>query len=198
MSVSATDSRFSGYLKPTRSSESIERIEEKLQDFIAGCTGLKGSLVKVAYKNDLDLPPDVRVNWCSFFISEVNERDWALESFRHESYKQSSTQSISVLCTFYGLAAWEYASTLRDAVQIEQNRSELFRLSGLKFMRAGNLVSVNEIAGNRWRNRVDLALNFSRIKSRDYDIKKIADAQIVGHTEQRKEVFTAGFFNYED
>lgn len=198
MSAVATDSRFSGYLKPTKSSDSIDVLEKKLQDFIAGCTGLKGSLVRRAYKNDMDLPPPAEVGWCAFFISEVSEREWSLETFRHESYKQSSTQSISVLCSFYGSDAWENASTLRDAVQIEQNRAELFRQSGLKFIRAGDLVSVGDAYLNRWRDRVDLALNFSRLKSRDYDIKKIADAQVIGHTEQRKEVFSAGFFNQEE
>lgn len=198
MSATATDSRYSGYLKPTQSSDPIEVLEGKIQDFIAGCTGLNGALVRPAYKNDRAEPPSLNVLWCAFFISEVNERDWALETFKHEVYKQSSTQSISVLCSFYGSGAWECASTLRDAVQIEQNRSELYRQSGLKFLTAGNLISVGDTYLNRWRDRVDLRLNFSRIKTRRYDIKAVAGASVVGHTEQRQNAFKVDLTQNED
>lgn len=202
MSATATDSRYKGYLAPTSSSLSVSDLEKKLQDFISGVTGLDGCLVRAAYKNDRAEPPAAHVDWCAFQISEVLDNDFYLQDSapieNGIDYKQVSTQKITVLTSFYGPDAWEKASILRDGCQLEQNRELFYRASRLKLISMGGLVAVGETYLNRWRDRVDLKLTFSRIRERHYEIKTIVDAQVRGHTEQRKDVIKVGYFNKEE
>lgn len=183
----ANTSATGGYLPPdgTLLPAEDDDLDAIFQKAIAGITGLPGSMVRPRWQPVPPKQPEPSVNWCALgvtvqtpdagpYIEHIADGDGKDRSNRHED--------IEVLASFYGPAAQEYASRLRDGFGIPQNNEEI-NAAGVFFVDSGPIRPAPELVNQQWIRRRDIALTFRRKVSREYAVLNVQSATVTTTTE---------------
>lgn len=175
--VGAHDSSQRGFLRST-----LEQFPEAgdLDDFMqwltVGITGLAPDRVRPRYQADPpNFPSDAE--WAAVGVTE-NDPDpgWAYEwhdgrtTPGHDVLQQHEV--FTFLVSFYGPRCDYYDATLRDGVQLGQNR-ECLQLSAMGLVDAGTKTVVPRLINQRWRRRVDRRYRFHRLVREVYQIRNV-------------------------
>lgn len=173
-----------GYLAPVAPGMSDDELDAQFQQLIVGVSGLPGSLVRPRWQEPAPKQPPADVTWCAVGITEeVPDANAYLEHDptggpeglgQHELQRH---ETLSVLATFYGPHAKQYAKIVRDGLAISQNR-EALQTSYISFQNTDTIRSVPENVGGQWVKRYDLPLYFRRLVKRAYAIQTIASADV--------------------
>ena len=158
-----------GYLRLSPSKTRTE-LEDIIQELIVGITGLAGALVRPAKPAISASQPAQNVDWAVFDISRRTSPNYAQLEHKSDDNGNGGGEGYSVLhlhedftvlVSFMGPGAENFAVSLRDGLHIKQNREALF-LENIAFVEAGELVFVPEFIKTDWRARTDLSLSFRR------------------------------------
>lgn len=176
----ANDSSTGGPLTPAASPAPLQdaALQDFLQAWIVGITGLSGDLVRPRWQPEPPNLPDATVTWVAFGITRRTADTFAAEL--HYStptpYNQIRRHEIlHLLASFYGPNADEYASILREGMQVAQNL-ELLGANSMGLVSSEDTVAVPELVKQQWLYRVDLAFSIRRQIVRDYSVLDLASA----------------------
>lgn len=157
-----------------------DALDALLQAAIASITGLDGTLVRPRWQPSVPKQPEAAVNWCAIGVmfSQPDNDAWIaldpanpLQSlyYRHEAFE--------CLASFYGPQSKQYAATLRDGLEIDQNR-ETLAANAIAYVGVGVLRSIPELVNQQWIKRTDLTIDFRRKVTRTYAIESLLAAGI--------------------
>ncbi len=153
-----------GFLTPTQTSPNSIGIEDALQSFITGITGLCGQLVRPRWQTEAPREPKTNVTWCAFGITSHTPQGFAeiLHKPEAEGHDEMRVyESLDVLLSFYGPAAIDTARLFRLGAQIPQNHAFL-RPFGLTLTRVGSMVHIPALVALQWQERVDITLTLQQ------------------------------------
>lgn len=185
MNTSATG----GYLTPTSCNGEVndQVLANLLQSVVAGITGIPGNLVRPRWQPDPPNIPDTQtpdinghtITWAAIGVTD-REGD-VMASSHHKSGSDAHTsvvinEVLSVLTSFYGLAAESMAQRLRLGFQVSQNRAAL-RQVGFGFVSCGDPRNVPELINQRWVFRTDIPFRVRYQQKYDYAVLDIASVQ---------------------
>ena len=155
-------------------------LENFLHDWIAGITGLSGTLVRPSWQPEPPNLPSVDTDWVAFrvqnrsadtFIAEVHSPDVGgyNEIRRHEV--------LNVFISFYGPNADSFAHLLREGMQVGQNR-EVLTVNNFGVVGSGDVVAAPELVKDKWYYRADMTVQLRRQIKRVYGVKSILSSEI--------------------
>lgn len=153
-----------------------------LQAWLAGITGLDGTLVRPRLQSEPPIIPDAATAWASFGIAG-REGD-AFPFVGHDGTGSGGNgldqlirnEQLDLLASFYdlgtnGLADF-YAELMRDGAVIAQNR-EYLKTQNFAIGFVGDLTAVPSLLKQRWLYRVDLPLTIRRQVVRQYPVLNV-------------------------
>jgi hypothetical protein len=179
------DSRQAGYLgpAPTPQEPVDDAWENFLHDLVAGVTGLPPDLVRPRWQPEPPNMPTFDTNWVAFGISEVflDFEPWmGNDPHGNNGLGQVMLQEHevdTVMCSFYGPNAGQYASFMRRGLYIWQNRAVL-RANGCGLVEVTSLNRAPELYMNQWVNRIDTNIILRREIRYNYNVATIIGAQV--------------------
>lgn len=98
---------------------------------------------------------------------------------RHEEF--------DLLCSFYGPAADDAASLLREGLSVAQNREPLF-LADMGLVSASDTITAPALINDRWQYRIDMTVTIRRQIRRTYPVLNILTAGIIAQTDTAPQV----------
>ncbi len=177
------DSTTGGYIQPTGTTPVFDDgLADALQAWVAGITGLDGTLVRPRWQPVAPNRPDLTTNWCAIGVTEETP-DAGVPYLEQQGEDASGTgteslqryTTIDALASFYGPQAAQLASILLDGATIRNNLDEL-AAAGLVFIDAGPLRSVPEPFQQIWAYRVDLPIKLARQLRRVYPVRNVVSS----------------------
>ena len=184
--TSPNDSSTGGFLVPDTAAVAAPLEDNALADFlqawVVGLTGLPAALVWPRWQPNPPNMPTNATNWASIGIREVEGDTFAFEN--HAPALNSGagenliqrTETLEVLCSFYGPNANGNASLLRDGASVAQN-SEVFQLNGMGLVSVGGIHAVPSLINNQWYYRNDVTVKIRRSIIRAYPVLHLLTAQ---------------------
>ena len=175
-----TDSSTGGFLTPNTSPAPLEdaALGDFLQALIVGLTGIDGSLVRPRWQPQ---PPNLPTNTTTW--AAIGIRGRVAQAFAYEAHDPTGNgqdfmqrhEELDILCSFYGPGGEGMASTVRDGLSVEQNRSYL-TAAGMGLIACGDTTSAPELVNNLWYYRVDMPIHIRRDVTRSYKILNLLSA----------------------
>lgn len=176
----ANTSASGGYLQPS-STAPVENdaFEDLLGGLIAGISGLTRGLVRPRWQATPPAMPTITTNWCAFGITAI-DADWSAatthipdgegadEVVRHDT--------VHILVSFYGPAAYGLAAQVRDGLWVPQN-FEAVRMAGIALLECDRIRTASDLINERFVRRVDLDILLRRAVVRTYPILNLLTAQ---------------------
>lgn len=157
-----------------------EELNDYLQQWVVGITGLAGNLVRPSFQPEPANVPTAGTAWAAIFIATAEADTYPyVGQIDDDAYLQRQEQ-LDMLCSFYdlgtnGLADY-YAKRLRDGTAIAQNRQPLYEKS-MALRDVGEVLTVPSLLKNRWLYRVDLRVSINRQVDRLYGSTTIASVR---------------------
>lgn len=155
-------------------------LEDYIQQWVAGISGLDGTMVRPRWQPEPPNIPDWGVNWASVGIMKhrpvgvypavIHHPDgdgWS-ELQRHEE--------LDVLVSFYGTHASDYAVNFHNGCQIWQNFAVL-RLVGMALVEVTDGTRNPELIKEKWWDRIDKPFVLRRIIRRSYPVLNLLSAE---------------------
>lgn len=175
----ANDSTTAGFLTPVQSPIYGADLDKVFHDAIVGITGLRGDLVRPRWQPEPPAQPDFAVNWVAFGIvnNEVDTFAYDRHDPATETSKVERDEVLQVLHSFYGPDAMQYCETLRDGLEIAQNRDQL-QSFGVYVQEVQRAIQIPALLKERWVKRVDAIVVYRRRTSRKYQIATLVSAEI--------------------
>lgn len=153
-------------------------LDALLQQLVVGITGFAGSLVRPRWQETPPAEPATGTNWCAIGVTQI-ERNYGVVTTHHpdnNGWDETRQQElITVLATFYGPNAQNFASLLRDGIYVPQNRELLFA-NFMSLRDTSGLTHTPDLVNNSWRKRVDVYVYLSRMVTRAYPVKNLDSA----------------------
>lgn len=197
-----------GFLYPTTpTAPNDQELEDILQPWIVGLSGLDGSLVRPLQQEDPPPRPPREVTWISLGVKS-HRRDWS--AFNHHvsflqnkedgsqtrvSYdEQYRNEELEIILSCYGPTADATSAALWNNAQVAQNREYLY-LHSLFFTSVEDPITVSEKIKQKWLRRVDLRIRLRRGVSLRYPVLDLESVPIDITAECGREVvstITAG------
>lgn len=185
-----TDSSTGGYLSQGIAPLSNAAIEDLIHNVVVGVTGLDPSLVRPRWQPKPPKQPARDVNWCSPGILNRSRIGFpAMVHFDGDAGGSPpaddsvySWENLDVIASFYGPAAYDYATLFRDGVTVDQNRDELYS-AGIKVVGTGDARNVPELINNEWVGRVDLDIQLSIENRRTYPVLNLICGPVTIYTD---------------
>lgn len=160
----ANTSATGGYLVPT-SSQPLPgglTLTQFIQSVLVGLTELAGDLIRPNWQEAPPKEPGLTVNWIAFGINIYNPDIYAYQGLDEQDNDIFARQEgIDVECSFYGPLADDYASKVRDGLQIAQNR-EALRAANMSFTETTPARPMPDLINERFRRRVMMNIIFRR------------------------------------
>lgn len=166
---------------------SAEAVERGLQTCIAALAELPGNLVRPRWQRLPPVQPDAAVTWAAVGVVAVEADNFpaivhvggqALPGLPPGYDVLTRHQTVTLEATFYGPAAEDCASRVRDALHLPLNLEPLSGL-GLKLREVHDLARAPEIINQQWINRVDLRIEFRQQIDRSYAVLDLVGARAV-------------------
>jgi hypothetical protein len=183
------DSSTGGYLLPLDEPKPLEgrELNDFLQGWVAGVTGLAGSLVRPRWQAEPPNVPPGATAWAAVGAQTRPADEFPLiihnpngnggngqdELHQHED--------IDVLVSFYDLGsngqADEFAARLRQGLAINQNLEPL-TAQGMGLIGIGPAIPLPTLFKTRWNYRVDLTVSIKREIIRIYPVQSVTAIDI--------------------
>lgn len=186
----AADSSVAGYLQPVGTAPPEDTdLDSIFQQLAVGLTGLPGSLVRPRWQPTVPKQPEPNINWCAIGITGI-EHDANSVEWHNPAGEGSDTfmrhEEISVLCSFYGPNALNYAAIFRDGLYVSQNNGNLNQFE-MGLHEVGSIVTAAELVSQQWIRRFDLTARIRRRVVRTYPVLNILSAEATVDSDTRTE-----------
>jgi hypothetical protein len=183
-----------GYLLPDPAGPAPREgqdLNDFIQAWIVGVTGLPGNLVLPAFQGEPPVLPLSSNAWAAFNITSYPEDDFA--QVAHDPAGNGGlgwdlyegNETIEVLVSFYDIgtngAAAANAKLLRRGAAIAQNREPL-QLAGFALRALGTPQPAPVLVKQRWQYRVDLPITLARRVVVAYPVQNVLTPDIQLHT----------------
>lgn len=172
-----------GYLDPYATPAVTE--DAAFRDFwllvILGIVGtLPAGKVWEAYQADPPSQPSIDVDWCAFHVPTATEPMDAYvdqvarpteEDPDATAQRHSSSESLDILCSFYGPNCTRNAKLLGRGLRVEQNRAALYS-AGVAVAGWSGVTRIPEQddATGRWCDRADITISVNRDVRQEYPV----------------------------
>ena len=193
----ANTSATGGFLLPTNTASApLEgaALFDYLQAWIVGITGMAGTNVRPRWQQEPGNLPITGIDWIAFGITQRESQVFASEQHFDDAngiYNEVRNHEVlSILLSFYGQNADNYASIMREGISLAQNR-EYLSSQNMGVVDWGDAMATPELIKEQWLYRVDLVIRVRRQIVRDYAILDIASAQVDINNELYTTVVTA-------
>jgi hypothetical protein len=184
----ANDSSAAGYLQPTGSAPPEDAdLDSIFQQLIVGITGLPGNMVRPRWQATVPKQPEPATNWCAVGVTGIEHDANSYEQLNpagNETFIRH--EIITVLCSFYGTGALNFASQARDGMYVAQNNSTLDQFE-MGLVEVGSIVTAPDLINQQWVRRFDLSMRIRRRIVRTYPILNILSAQATAKSETQTE-----------
>jgi hypothetical protein len=160
-----------------------DALDDFLQGFIVGITGMPGVAVWPRWQPEPPNIPEWGVDWAAVGVSMREGDTYAVEE--HESDGVTIVtrhETLDITTTFYGPNCQRNAALLRDGLGLAQNREPLFR-NGMGLVGVGQLQRGGDLVKNRWMQTSELPWSIRRIINRTYPIRDIVALDLTVQTE---------------
>lgn len=181
----ANTSATGGYLLPISTlPPNDQELEDLLQPWLVGLTGLDGSLVRPIWQEDPPARPERNISWMAFGF-KGRKRDWSHYE-KHITDPDDETKSydltyrnqeLEITCVCYGPTANALSDSIWSNVQIAQNREFLFR-NWMSFISVDDPTPLAEKLKEKWLPRVDVRIHLRRAVSLRYSVLDLAGATV--------------------
>jgi hypothetical protein len=182
--MSGNTSSTGGYILPLTVAVDDEALEDALQSFVRGVTGLDGSLVRPRWQPQPPPQPAPTVNWAAVGIINVTPiGNWGFVGHILGKSTIQRHEELEVLTSFYGPNSGRYSGIFRDGALFKQNFEELL-LFGVKLLSIGNTMHSPELINEQYIQRSDVTMRLARQIDRDYPIEDIVATRaevVLGH-----------------
>lgn len=190
----ANDSTVAGYLQPTGTAPPEDvALDAIFQQLVVGLTGLPGNMVRPRWQATVPKQPDPATNWCAIGVTGIEHDANAYEQ-HNPAGNGSDTfirhEMLTVLCSFYGANALNYAAQARDGMYVAQNNATLDQYE-MGLVDVGSLVTAPELVNQQWIRRFDLGMRIRRRVVRTYPVLNILSAQATARSETQTESINA-------
>jgi hypothetical protein len=184
------DSTTPGYLQPTGAAPPEDAdLDSIFQQLVVGITGLPGNMVRPRWQATVPKQPEPATNWCAVGVTGI-EHDANSYDQHNPAGNGSDTfirhEIITVLCSFYGVNALNFASQARDGMYVQQNNSTLDQFE-MGLVEVGSIVTAPDLINQQWVRRFDLSMRIRRRIVRTYPILTILSAQATAKSETQTE-----------
>ncbi|SAL25758.1 phage neck terminator protein [Caballeronia telluris] len=183
----ANDSSTGGYLQPVVASPPIEdaALDAIFQQMIVGLTGIPGAMVRPRWQPVTPKMPEPNQNWCAIGVTEI-EQD-ARPAFVHVpdtdgTDKLYRHEILTLLASFYGPSAMQYAAQARDGIYVEQNHGML-TLNSMGLVDVGKMTAAPELINQQWLRRFDLSFRVRRQVVRTYSVLNVLSSDSTLNTD---------------
>lgn len=184
----AGDSSVAGYLQPVGTAPPEDAdLDSIFQKLIIGITGLPGNMVRPRWQATVPKQPEPATNWCAVGVTGIEHDANSYEQINpagNETFIRH--EIISVLCSFYGANALNFASLARDGMYVAQNNSTLDQFE-MGLVEVGSIVTAPALINQQWVRRFDLSMRIRRRVVRAYPILTILSAQATVDSDPRTE-----------
>lgn len=162
-----------GYLAPA---PPIPLDDDSLADFfqewILGIVGLTGDLVRPRWQPEATNIPPITVTWLSLGITKREPDSFANIDHGPTGDVLTRHEIITIHTTCYGPLAYSTLATLRDGMQIAQNREVLF-LAEMGYVGCGSISNMPELVKELWYYRADMEIQIKRKITRTYPVEDL-------------------------
>lgn len=156
-------------------------LDDFLQQFVAGITGLDFDLVRPRFQEEPPNLPPANVDWAAVGVTDHDpDAGWAYEF--HDGAHDGRTylqqhETFTMLTSFYGPNADRYDGRLRDGMQLPQNH-ELMLLTAMGLVAIGTGLVVPRQVNQLWRRRVDRRVRIHRMIREVYPVLNVLSVPI--------------------
>lgn len=175
----SNNSTSGGYLIPT-SSQGLPgdlTLNQFIQTVLVGISGLPGQFVRPSWQKKPPAQPDIDVNWIAYGINITTPDANAYVAINNDGNTELQRQELlEIKCSFYGAAAYEISTEVRDGFQIQQNLDAL-RTANMGFAWCDNAVQLPDLVNESWVQRIDMGVFLRRQRQRIYPILEILSAK---------------------
>jgi hypothetical protein len=179
-----SDSSTGGYLLPLADPAPLEGepLNDFLQGWIVGITGLPGDMVRPRLQAEPPNIPSAGTAWAAIGtqVRPADEFPYVVHNphanggLGQDELHQH--EDIEILCSFYDLStngqADAYAALLRQGTAIDQNLEPLI-LNGMGLVACGAPVPLPSKLKTRWLYRVDITVTIKREIIRFYQVQNV-------------------------
>lgn len=179
------DSTVSGPLLPFATPAPLEdeALDDFLQGFVVGITGMPGTLVYPRWQGEPPNLPDVGTDWAAIGVADREGDTYGAEEHAADGVTYVSRhETLDVHATFYGPNAQSNAALFRDGLMLQQNHEALF-LAGMGLHDVGQLQRSGDLIKMRWLGTSELPFKIRRIIVRGYPIRDLASLDLAATVE---------------
>ena len=186
----ANTSATGGPLVPAAAPAPLEGrgLNDFLQAWIVGITGLPGRLVRPAWQAEPPNIPDAGTAWCAFAVTIEGADTYPFVGLEQDGLSSTLQRHevLALLCSFYDLGesglAQGLAAQMRDGTAIPQNLEYLLA-QGMGLIGCEPTVFLPPLFKERWMMRVDVAVRLRRQVDRTYPVLSVLSGQIELNTD---------------
>jgi hypothetical protein len=174
------DSSTGGYLQPVGASPPEDAdLDAIFQKLIVGITGLPGNMVRPRWQPTVPKQPEPATNWCAIGVTGIEHDANSYEQHNPEGDGSDTFirhEILTVLCSFYGTNALNYAAQARDGMYVAQNNSTLDQFE-MGLVEVGAIITAPDLINQQWVRRFDLSMRIRRRVVRTYPILTVLSAE---------------------
>ena len=175
------NSATGGYVSPSATPEPEEdtALEDVLQLWLVGITGMAGDKVRPRRQPDPPKQPEPTVNWCALGVTDTKTE--FSPAIIHDGNGEGEDvmkqhEELTVLCSFYGPAAGRLAARFRDGARLPQN-NEMLRQASMALVECGDIKAAPDLLNQQWVRRYDITVTVRRQVIRTYQILNLLSAE---------------------
>lgn len=156
-------------------------LQDLLQEWVSGVTGLSGALVRPRWQAEPPNIPPAATVWAAIGIQNRAADTFPYLAHDDENFSQlQRNEVLDVMTSWYDTGIDGQADVMmalfRDGTAIPQNL-EVIGASGLMLRGIGDAIAVPPLFKTRWLYRVDLPVQMIRQVDRTYAILSVASAR---------------------
>jgi hypothetical protein len=160
-----------------------DALDDFLQGFVVGITGMAGTLIYPRYQDEPPNLPDWGIDWAAIGVVQRTGDTYAVEEHASDGVSYVTRhETLDIACTFYGPHCQTNAARLRDGLGLAQNR-ELLMANGMGLVSVADLQRGGDLVKMRWLQTSELPFAIRRIVVRSYDIRDVVSLDATVQTE---------------
>jgi hypothetical protein len=188
------------FLPGTTATLTDDALEDFIQSWLVGVTGLAGQLVRPAWQADPTPIPEAGTTWLAF-AARVGKSDWdsvssyvggteggfgegdfGIDPFGEGeaipgAQLQTKFEELDVTCSFYGPLAGGSAMALRMGAGVGQNLWVLAS-QAMAFVSVGDALTLSEKIKGKFVRRIDVELVLRRTVQFSYAVQSVTSAKL--------------------
>lgn len=174
---------------PTPAPLEDDALDDFLQQFVVGVTGMPGQWVYPRWQEEPPNLPAWGTDWAAIGVTDREGDTYGVEEHASDGTTYVSRhETLDVAATFYGPNAQSNAALFRDGLGLAQNHEVLFN-AGMGLHDVGQLQRSGDLIKMRWLPTSELPFKIRRIIVRAYPIRDVASLSLTVQTEQTTVVY---------